>query len=171
MDLLQAEALYRLGLPGVADLVNRTRVDRGGLTPATDVDPHLFDMLAYEKRIETFYTGEGIAFFDRRGWGDPISTDEFGHGLVQGTLFHFPVPGRELERLGLPYYTFGGEGPAMVSMLVTAASPYQMRESAVAVPVASVYAFGAGMTPAEKLAAIASLTGERGGPPSEPIRR
>ncbi|HEX9886840.1 MAG TPA: PKD domain-containing protein [Longimicrobiales bacterium] len=171
MNLLKAEALYRLGLSGVADLVNLTRVDRGGLSPATDGDPHLFDMLAYEKRIETFNTGEGIAWFDRRGWGDPIPTDQFGHGLVEGTLFHFPVPGAELERLGLPYYTFGGEGPLMVDMLATAASPYGMREAARQVPVSLVYAFEAGMSTAEKLAAARAIAGDPAVGSREPIRR
>jgi hypothetical protein len=32
--------------------------------------------------------------------------------LMEGTLVHFPVNGRELDNLGLPIYTFGGVGNA-----------------------------------------------------------
>ena len=56
--------------------------------------------MKYEKRIETFQTAAGIAYFDDRGWGD----------LVTNTPIHFPIPGRELETLGLQQYTFGGGG-------------------------------------------------------------
>lgn len=116
MDLLKAEALYRLGdLDGAADLVNRTRVANGGLPPVTaagvpeaaDCVPRkddgscgdLWDALVYEKRIETAGTDQ-IAFFDARGFGM----------LKSGTFVHLPIPGRELNVYGFPYYTFGGGG-------------------------------------------------------------
>ncbi len=104
MNLLKAEALIRLGLPGAAELINITRVGRGELPPATDDDPDLFDKMKYEKRIECMFTASGLAFFDDRGWGD----------LTPGTPIHFPVPARELNILGIPVYTFGhsGEGSA-----------------------------------------------------------
>lgn len=116
MDMLKAEALLRLGrdLDTVADLINKTRVDRGELSPAEasdgagswddDQDPapdaSLWAKLKHEKRIETYATSTGVAFFDDRGWGD----------LVQDTPLHFPVPGQELQLLEEEIYTFGGGG-------------------------------------------------------------
>jgi len=101
LDLLKAEALYRLGQSGAADLINKTRVSRGKLPPVTDSDPDLFEKLIYEKKIETYLAGgAGLAFWDSRGWGT----------LVSGTPMHWPVPGKELEILQLPGYTFGGVG-------------------------------------------------------------
>ena len=116
MDLLKAEALLRTGgsTQMVADLINNTRVPRGELNPAqaTDAvgspdDPQnhrdgasLWAKLKHEKRIETFLTAAGLAFFDDRGWGD----------LVDNTPYHFPIPGKELETLALQTYTFGGGG-------------------------------------------------------------
>ena len=74
------------------------------------------DKIIYEKRIEGFIQCGGCAFFDRRGFGPLAPTGpDFHHGLVEGTPLHFPIPGRELERLGLPYYTFGGVGNEMVA--------------------------------------------------------
>jgi hypothetical protein len=101
--------------------VNVTRVANGGLPAVTSAAGdqtarcvprplgttcgNLFDALKWEKRMETYHTGMGIAFFDDRGWGD----------LVAQTLYHFPVPGAELDRLGISNYTFGGTGPLMAS--------------------------------------------------------
>jgi len=116
MDLLKAEALYRLGDgAGAAELVNRTRVANGQLPPVTeagvpdapDCVPRkadgtcgdLWDALVYEKRIETAGTDQ-IAFFDARGFGL----------LVPGTLLHLPIPGEELNVYGIPNYSFGGGG-------------------------------------------------------------
>jgi len=116
MDLYKAEALLRTGgsTATVAELINKTRVIRGMMNPATGSDPagspsddqshldsaSLWAKLKHERRIETFQTGAGLAYFDDRGLGD----------LVTGTPIHFPVPGRELETLGLQNYTFGGVG-------------------------------------------------------------
>lgn len=116
MDMLHAEALLRTGgdVATVVQLINNTRVPNGELNPATaadavgsSTDAHshldsasLWAKMKYEKRIETFQTSAGLAYFDDRGWGD----------LVSGTPVHFPVPGAELETLGLDNYTFGGVG-------------------------------------------------------------
>jgi hypothetical protein len=120
LDLLRAEAHIRLGQPAMAvDLINRTRVDRGGLPPATvdgvqgqaDCVPKmildtngacadLWNTLMYEKRIENFDIAAGVAFWDARGWGI----------LPSGTPLHLPIPARELETLQIPIYTFGGGG-------------------------------------------------------------
>jgi len=32
--------------------------------------------------------------------------------LQRGTPFHFPIPGKELETLGMEYYTYGGQAGA-----------------------------------------------------------
>jgi hypothetical protein len=104
MDLLRAEALIRAGgagnLAAAAELINRTRVVRGELPPAlaTESAADLMAKMQYEKRIELFMTATGNHFFDARGWGR----------LIQGTPLHMPVPARELETLGMPLYTFGG---------------------------------------------------------------
>ena len=104
-DLLRAEALLRLGRDRTLaiDLVNRTRVQVGELTPLPyDVsDGTLWETLYYEKTIETASSIAGIGYFDRRGWGR----------LYCGTPLHFPVPGAELEVLEQPLYSFGGGGP------------------------------------------------------------
>ncbi len=116
MDMYHAEALLRGGgsTDEVAMLLNKTRVERGKLNPASGSDPagsssdaqshldtaSLWAKLKHERRIETFQTAGGLAYFDDRGMGD----------LVSGTPMHFPVPGKELETLALQNYTFGGVG-------------------------------------------------------------
>lgn len=115
MNLTKAEALLRLSGPSqdVADLINATRVSRGELPAAlaTESATALMDKLIYEKRIETFAACTGCAYFDRRGWGPLAPTGpEFHHGHVEGTPLHFPIPGKELEVLRMPIYTFGGVG-------------------------------------------------------------
>jgi len=114
LDLLIAEGLLRTGGdPGqVAELINRTRVNRGGLPPATAADaigspddPHgilasasLWSKLKHEKFIENFCVTAGTGYFERRGWGE----------LITGTPLHWPVPGKELEILLKEIYTHGG---------------------------------------------------------------
>lgn len=122
MDMLMAEALLRTGgsTETVAELINRTRVERGELNPAAGSDPvgshvdsqshldsaSLWAKLKHEKRLETYQTQAGLSFWDDRGWGD----------LIDDTPYHMPVPGAELETLGLAIYTFGGNsGPASAS--------------------------------------------------------
>ena len=115
LRLLKAEGLWRTGDPGAAAaIVNETRVAHGGLDPAdaagtnTSCVPRLpdgscgglFEMLKWEKRMESYQYGFGTWYFDSRGWGD----------LYRGTFVHFPVPARELQVLGMPLYTFGGPG-------------------------------------------------------------
>ena len=101
MDLLKAEAHLRLGNRAAAvPLINKTRVTRGELAPASaseSVDA-LMAKMQYEKRIELWAVSFGGHYFDARGWGR----------LITGTPVHMPIPARELETLGLPLYTFGG---------------------------------------------------------------
>lgn len=115
---IRAEALWRLSrFAEAAALINPTRVaanlkpvDANGPPAGRDCVPRaddgscgtLFDAIQYEKRIDLYpYAGSAIAFFDQRAWGK----------LVSGTPIHWPVVGRELTTMGLPYYTFGGGGP------------------------------------------------------------
>ncbi|MES2521608.1 MAG: RagB/SusD family nutrient uptake outer membrane protein [Gemmatimonadota bacterium] len=120
MDLLLAEAEIRLGNPGAAvDLINKTRVGNGELPPVTvggvpggpgcvprrydGACGSLMDALMYEKRIETY--GTAISYFDLRGWGC----------LAEGTPTQLPPPGRQLDLLGKPNYTYGGAPGAVGS--------------------------------------------------------
>ena len=50
--------------------------------------------------IENFGIEATIAWANARGWGK----------MLPGTMIHLPIPGRELQTLELPYYTFGGLG-------------------------------------------------------------
>jgi hypothetical protein len=60
----------------------------------------LFEALMYERMIEAAGADAVRAWLDSRGWGR----------LPEGTILHFPIPGRELQALRLPLYTFGGVG-------------------------------------------------------------
>ncbi|HEX8717631.1 MAG TPA: hypothetical protein VF722_11720 [Gemmatimonadaceae bacterium] len=104
-DLLWAEALVRTGgdLGMAASLINKTRVGRGHLTPATAADgaAGLLADIQYEQDVELLDTGGGLQWFNRRRID----------GLQQGTPRHFPVPAKELEIDQLPIYTFGGAAP------------------------------------------------------------
>jgi len=102
-DLLWAEGLIRTNgnLATAATLINKTRVTRGQLAPATAADgaARLLDYLYYERAIELFNTS-GVEHMDGRRFDK----------LQAGTLRHLPVPAKELEILRLPIYTFGGVG-------------------------------------------------------------
>jgi hypothetical protein len=120
MNFIRAEALIRLGRPADAlQYINPSRVAAG--LPAVTVDGppktascvprrndgacgDLWDALIYEKRIMTFATEATIPFADARGWGK----------LMRGSMMHLPVPGRELQTLGLPGYSYGGSLPGSV---------------------------------------------------------
>lgn len=118
MRLLKAEALLHLNPTAnkqqVVSLLNESRVGNGDLQPAALTDPvgsmsdaqdpikgadgdgaTLWSMLKHEKRMESFATLCGIAFYDDRGWGD----------LVEGTPEDLPIPGSELLILEEAIYT------------------------------------------------------------------
>jgi hypothetical protein len=117
MNLLKAEAHFRLGQTQQAvDIINVTRVAAGlnatntaGLNTScvpklpNGTCGNLFEMLKWEKRLETFLSGPYMSnwYFDGRGWGD----------LYEGTQLEFPIPEQEYVILGLGApYTFGGPG-------------------------------------------------------------
>jgi hypothetical protein len=124
-DLLIAEALVRTGgdKARAASLINKTRVGRGGLPALTGASSNndLLAAIFYERDVELFDTGAGQAWFDRRRIdlnltynGVPIgNTWAFrgGSNLQKGTPRSLPMPAKELETLGIPVYTFGGDAP------------------------------------------------------------
>lgn len=102
-DLLRAEALLRTGdLAGAATLINKTRVTRGGLAPATagDLAAGLLTKLGYENEVELLGLGPAPFYWRRR-------TD----ALLAGTPREMPVPAKELGVKGEALYTWGGTGP------------------------------------------------------------
>ena len=105
-DLVRAEALIRSGgsLITAAQLINNTRVGRGGLPPATGAEgtAALLSMISYERDIELINTS-GTTLWWRRAITD--------QPLQPGTVCQLPIPAKELETLGLPIYTFGGSNP------------------------------------------------------------
>lgn len=102
-DLMIAEGLVRTGgdLARAAALINKTRVGRGHLAPATAADgaTGLLAKALYERHVELVNTG-GIEWYDRRRMDD----------LQEGTFRHLPIPASQLEALSMPIYTFGGVG-------------------------------------------------------------
>lgn len=103
-DLLWAEGLLRSGgsAATAATLINKTRVTRGGLSPAsaTEGTAGLLAKLSYENEIELMGLG-AVPFYNRR------RVD----GLLAGTPAEMPVPALELGVLGQPLYTWGGANP------------------------------------------------------------
>lgn len=102
-DLLWAEGLIRSGgsKAQAANLINNSRVGRGGLPALTgaESDATLLAALHYEQEIE--FMGQGpTPFFNRRRID----------GLTLGTPRHMPVPAKELDVLLREIYTFGGPG-------------------------------------------------------------
>ena len=112
-DLLWAEGLIRGGGDKglAATLINKTRVDRGHLTPLTggESDAALLQALRYEQDIELLGIGGTIYYNHRR-------IDK----LAAMTPRQMPIPAKELGLLALELYSFGGpNNPAGVSAGVT----------------------------------------------------
>ncbi len=109
-DLLWAEGLLRSGgsAAQAAQLINNSRVGRGGLPALTGAEgtAALLAALQYEQEIE--FMGQGpTPFFNRR------RVD----GLIEGTPRHMPVPAKELDVLVREIYTFGGPGQPDMSVV------------------------------------------------------
>jgi SusD family. len=105
-DLIRAEALIRMAggnMVTAAQLINKTRVGRGGLPAATGAEgaAALLSMISYERDVELINTS-GTTLYWRRAVTD--------QPLQAGTVCQLPIPAKELETLGLPIYTFGGVG-------------------------------------------------------------
>lgn len=111
IDMYLAEGLLRTDgdRSRVAELINQTRVDNGGLDPvdADDSYDELFNAMRYEFEMETLGSAGGLAYYNKRGWGN-LKGRDYG-GLPEGTPLHFPIPAEELEGvLQMDPYTFGG---------------------------------------------------------------
>ncbi len=119
MNLLKAEALIRLGRADEAvPLINDSRVNNGELPPVTVDGPPLGNACV-PKQID----GDCGSLWD--AWKHEVHTEMAGIEsqmiyywlrsnlqMQEGSPVHFPIPGRELENLGLPLYTFGGNAGA-----------------------------------------------------------
>lgn len=105
-DLIRAEALIRSGgsLATAAALINKTRVGRGNLPPATagDSKDQLLSYISYERDVELINTSGTTLYWRRAVTDQPIQA---------GTACQLPIPAKELETLALPIYTFGGANP------------------------------------------------------------
>ena len=115
-DLLRAEALVRTGGNKVtaAGLINRTRVNRGGLTPLTGLesDAVMLNAITYERIVELTWHGGGNVWFHRRIMTPAGNTDATNlYYLEPASARHLPVPADELSIFGFPFYTFGGNQP------------------------------------------------------------
>jgi len=102
-DTYLAEAKIRLGETGAAELINRSRVTLGNLSPAKDSDADLLDKLYYERYVESDLVWLNLGFYDKRRRGE----------LLPGSAYQFPIPADELIQHGQPIYTFGGVGNEM----------------------------------------------------------
>jgi hypothetical protein len=105
-DLIRAEALIRMATPDLvtaATLINKTRVGRGTLIPATAADgaATLLNYISYERDVELTNTSGTTLYWRRAVTDQPIQA---------GTPCQLPIPAKELETLALPIYTFGGVG-------------------------------------------------------------
>ena len=114
-DLLWAEGLIRGTVPDLvnaANLINKTRVTRGGLPPATAADgvAGLLTKLQYEQDVEL--PGDNATSYYNRRRID---------GLQALTPHQMPIPAKELGVLGLSYYSFGGTYPGFSPALGGAA--------------------------------------------------
>jgi hypothetical protein len=118
LNLYKAEALARTGqLDAAAALANLRRTSIGllpaltgaGVPSAATCVPRtaagncgtLLDAIRYERQLEQAGTFGDYMWMDRRGWGT----------LPKGTPLHLPIPGEQLEILGIERYSFGGGLP------------------------------------------------------------
>jgi len=117
-DLLWAEGLLRSGgsKATAAQLINKTRVTRGGLSPLTgsESDAVLLRALQYEQEVELLGLGV-VPFWNARrvtpaGYTQAQPCPAL-KCLWQGTPRHMPIPAKELGLLRKELYTFGGSGP------------------------------------------------------------
>jgi hypothetical protein len=126
---LIAEGAIRTGnFTLAAEMINNTRVSRGGLPSVagiTDLNTpvaggsscvpripvfsggnfttrcgNILEAMKWEKRMEMAYISYGAWYFDMRGWGD----------LPEGTPIHFPVPWQERDVRVQPFTNMGGVG-------------------------------------------------------------
>jgi hypothetical protein len=102
-DLYKAEAYAMLGnLTASLKIINdenNPRYVRGHLNVFTSISKSdVLKVIFYERDIELMAQGFMLGFCDMRR-----------RDMLQfGTPLHLPIPGKELQTLQLPYYTYGG---------------------------------------------------------------
>jgi hypothetical protein len=103
-ELYKAEAYAMLGQNDKAlEILNNPQLPRklrGGLAdlPTSSTKADILNAIFYERDIELTGQAFMISFYDMRR----------RDMLQKGQFLHYPVPGKELETLGLPIYTIGG---------------------------------------------------------------
>ncbi len=99
-NYLLAEAAVHTGrLQEATDIINASPcVTRGGLPQVPADQDSIFDAIHHERMVEMMCSGMGIQFFQMR------KEDK----LHPGSHLHYPIPGSQLEIMGMKYYTFGG---------------------------------------------------------------
>jgi hypothetical protein len=99
-DMYKAEAMAQLGdVSSAAAIINAgTRTTRGQLPNIAATMEEVKSAIFYERMVEFSFTSMGIGFFEMR-------KEDL---LQKGTLLHFPIPGRALEAIPAPNYTYGG---------------------------------------------------------------
>jgi len=114
--LLRAEALVRTGgsATEIANLINATRVGRGGLAPVTGAEStqDLLNAITYERLVEFSWHASCNSWLYRRMQTPLGNTDATNlYYLEPATARHLPVPAQEMELNGLPADTYGGNAP------------------------------------------------------------
>jgi hypothetical protein len=117
-DLLWAEGLIRTNtnLGRAAELINNTRVGRGGLSQLTAANTtnELLAALLYEQDIEQIATAE-TPFYNRRRYTSRAGQAQgpyVWNTLWPGTPREMPIPAKDLALLRMEVYTWGGPGGA-----------------------------------------------------------
>jgi hypothetical protein len=135
-DLLWAEGLVRSGgsKAQAAQLINKTRVGRGGLAPlaGTEDQTTLLRAIQYEQLIEEYDIGS-MPFYNRRrvtpadyANSQPCPAEAV-YCLWEDTPRHKPIPAKELQLLLKEIYTFGGQGKPEASPGVQAGTTSSVR--------------------------------------------
>jgi starch-binding outer membrane protein, SusD/RagB family len=106
-ELYKAEAYAMLkNYTAALNILNNSanpRIKRGKLTAiSSTLKDDILDAIYYERDIELMAQGFMLGFCDMRR----------RDMLQYGTPLHYPIPGRELQTLNMPYYTFGGTSVA-----------------------------------------------------------
>jgi hypothetical protein len=119
-DLLWAEGEIRGGgsKANAANLINKTRVTRGGLSALTggESDAVLLQALQYEQAVELFGLG-GVPYYNVRRVTPSNHAGLNNSGcpallcLWPDTPRHMPIPAKELGLLKKELYSFGGPDP------------------------------------------------------------
>ncbi len=99
-DMYKAEAYLNLGqLSATAKVINEgTRSTRGELPAIAATATEIAAAIHYERVVELGLNSPGLAFYEMRK----------ENLLQEGTLLHFPIPGKALQAIPAEYYTYGG---------------------------------------------------------------